>query len=241
MSPRDERLVWDLPEPTGRAAGPALSRESIVRAALTIADADGAEAVTMRRVATALGSSTPMSLYRYVGGKHGIVDLMLDAVYGEIELPAVPSGDWRADLTLLAHRERDTLRRHPWFVALSHHRPMFGPNALWHNEWALRAVDGLGLDVTTMMSIVGMVLGHAQSYAQHEAEEARMRSRIGVTTDAELRATATAHVDRITADPRYPTLARWIDEAHDVDPDRQFTLGLDCLLDGIAGRLVDRR
>lgn len=241
VSKHDGPLVWDLPEPTGRGAGPTLSRDRIVRAALAIADEHGAEAVTMRRVATAVGSSTPMSLYRYVGGKYGIVDLMLDAVYGEIDLPAEPSGDWRADLTLLAHRERDTLRRHPWFVALSHHRPMFGPNALWHNEWALRAVDRTGLDVTTMMSIVGMVVGHAQSYAQHEAEEASMRSRIGVTTDAELRATATVYVDRITADPRYPTLARWIGEAHEVDPDEQFTLGLDCLLDGIAGRLVDRR
>ncbi|BCJ38838.1 TetR family transcriptional regulator [Actinocatenispora thailandica] len=240
MSESNEPLVWDLPEPAGRAAGPMLSRDRIVRAALAIADEHGVEAVTMRRVATALGSSTPMSLYRYVGGKGGIVDLMLDAVYGELELPAQPSGDWRADLTLLARRERDTLRRHPWFVALSHHRPMFGPNALWHNEWALRAVDGLGLDVSTMMSIVGMVVGHAQSYAQHEAEEARMRGRIGVTTDAELRATASAHVDRIAADPRYPTLARWIREAHQVAPDEQFTLGLNCLLDGIAGRLVDR-
>ena len=234
-------LVWDLPEPTGRAAGPALSRESIVRAALTIADERGAEAVTMRRVATALGSSTPMSLYRYVGGKYGIVDLMLDAVYGEIELPAEPSGDWRADLTLLARRERDTMRRHPWFVALSHQRPMFGPNALRHNEWALRAVADLGLDVTTMMSIVGMVVGHATSAAQHEAEEARMRRRVGVTTDAELRALGSRYVDRIAADPRYPTLAAWITQAHEVDPDEQFLLGLDCLLDGITARVLRPR
>lgn len=235
-----EQLVWDLPEPSGRGSGPALSRDRIVRAALAIADEHGAEAVTMRRVATALGSSTPMSLYRYVGGKHGIVDLMLDAVYGEIELPAEPSGDWRADLTLLAQRNRRALRRHPWFVPLSHHRPMFGPNALRHNEWALRAVDHLGLDVTTMMSIVGLVVGHAQSYAQHEAEEARMRARIGVRTDAELRALGAAYVDRIAADPRYPTLSRWITAAREVDPDEEFTLGLDCLLDGIAGRLVRR-
>jgi AcrR family transcriptional regulator len=95
-------LVWDLPEPAGRAGAPALSRERIVRAALEIADADGTAAVTMRRVAAALGSSTPMSLYRYVGGKDGILDLMLDAVYAEIDLPARPGGDWRADLTLLA-------------------------------------------------------------------------------------------------------------------------------------------
>ncbi|HEY3505302.1 MAG TPA: TetR/AcrR family transcriptional regulator [Actinocatenispora sp.] len=233
-----DRLVWDLPEPAGRAAAPTLSRERIVRAALEIADADGTAAVTMRRVATALGSSTPMSLYRYVGGKDGILDLMLDAVYAEIDLPPTPGGDWRADLTLLARNGRSALRRHPWFAALSHHRPTFGPNALRHNEWALRALDDHGLDPATMMSIVGMVFGYAVSYAQAEAEETRMRESIGVATDAELRDTARAYVDRIASDPRYPMLSRWITEAAPVDPDEQFALGLDCLLDGITARIL---
>jgi AcrR family transcriptional regulator len=231
-------LVWDLPEPTGRGSGPALSRERIVRAALAIADTDGPAAVTMRRLATGLGSSTPMSLYRYVGNKHGIEDLMLDTVYGEIVLPAEHSGDWRADLSALAHAGRLVLRRHPWFAALSHHRPMFGPNALRHNEWALRAVDGYGLAPAAMMSVVSMVFGYAVSFAHSEAEESRMRRRIGVRSEAELADLARDWVDRIAADPRYPTLARWITDGTEVDPDDQFALGLDCLLDGIAARVM---
>jgi hypothetical protein len=91
-----------------------------------------------------------------------------------------------------------------------------------------------------MMSIVGMVFGYAVSYAQAEAEESRMRERVGVRSDAELRDSAREYVDRIVADPRYPMLSRWITEAAPVDPDEAFALGLDCLLDGIAGRIVER-
>ena len=67
--------IWLLPEPPERRWG--LGRAEIVRAAVALADAGGADALTMRAVATALGSSTPMSLYRYVHSKDGLVDLML--------------------------------------------------------------------------------------------------------------------------------------------------------------------
>lgn len=228
-------LVWDVPEPSGR--GPRLSREAITRAAIGIADAEGEQAVTMRRLATELGSSTPMSLYRYVGSKDGVRDLMLDQVFAEIELPDTPPGDWRQNLELLAHASRVALRRHAWFTVLSHHRPMFGPHALANREWSLATVDGHGLTPTQAMSVSSMVFGYAMSYAQSEAEELRMRTRIGVVTDEELRAKAGPAADRIVASPAYPRLGRWIAEGGSIDPDEQFQLGLDCLLDGIAGRV----
>jgi AcrR family transcriptional regulator len=233
-------LVWDLPA-APRDHRLRLSQASIVEAAIRIADADGEQAVTMRRVATELGSSTPMSLYRYVGGKDGIVDLMIDEVFREIDLPDEPDPDWRSAMWTLAERSRAALRRHPWFPALSHQRPLFGPYALRHNEWSLAALDGLALPIGTAMSIAGMVFGHAVAYAQSEAEEARMRARIGVRTDAELRATAAPYIERIVGDARYPHLARWIAEAAESDPDEQFALGLNCLLDGIDQRVVSAR
>jgi hypothetical protein len=112
---------------------------------------------------------------------------------------------------------------------------------LRHNEWALRAVDGYGLAPAAMMSVVSMVFGYAVSYAHSEAEETRMRRRVGVRSDAELADLARDWVDRIAADPRYPTLARWITDGAEVDPDEQFALGLDCLLDGIAARVMPSR
>ncbi|MGY2063864.1 TetR/AcrR family transcriptional regulator, partial [Nocardia gipuzkoensis] len=121
-------LVWNLPEPPGRPTT-SLSRAEILRAALTIADAEGARALTMRRVATTVGASTPMSLYRYVGSKDGLIDLMIDAVYGEIPLPEEVVG-WRDGLEGLALATWAVVRRHLWFGELVHTRPPFGPNAL---------------------------------------------------------------------------------------------------------------
>ena len=80
--------------PPRRAA--ALSREEIVRTAIRVADAEGAEAINMRRIARELGSGT-MSLYWHVASKDELLDLMIDAIAGEAQAPE-PSGDWRADL-----------------------------------------------------------------------------------------------------------------------------------------------
>src|SRR5262245_34885457 len=106
-------LIWERLLQQPRGGQPSLNREQIVRAAMTIADAEGVQAVTMRRIATELGSAA-MSLYRHVFSKEDLLDLMLDAVFGEIALPAQPSGDWRANLRLFAYESRAVLKHHPW-------------------------------------------------------------------------------------------------------------------------------
>lgn len=80
--------IWFLPEAPERKWG--LGRAEIVRVAIEIADGGGAEALTMRAVATKLGAATPMSLYRYVHSKEGLVDLMLDEVGAEVPTPDEP-------------------------------------------------------------------------------------------------------------------------------------------------------
>jgi len=118
-------VVWfDEPQPpSGR-----LSRDRIVEAAIELADADVRGEVTMRAVAARLGSSTPMSLYRYVGSKDGLTDLMLDRVTAEIAVPA--EGTWQERLRGLALSARAAVRRHPWFARLTFSRPPFGPHSL---------------------------------------------------------------------------------------------------------------
>jgi AcrR family transcriptional regulator len=238
-TPRDEPpgpLVWTLPEPPGRPAT-SLSRPTILAAALAVADAEGAGALTMRRVAAGLGSSTPMSLYRYVGSKDGLVDLMIDAVYGEIEVPAEPSGDWRADLEALAHRSWAAISRHLWFGQLVHTRPPFGPNALRYFDFRFAALEPLGLDADGMGRIAAAVDGHLIGSALALAEENRMRQRTGLLSDEQLRGAAQPFIQKIDAEGRYPAFTRWARE-HTRNPpagDIEYTLG--CLLDGIAARL----
>src|SRR2546429_919999 len=99
--PPDSDVVWTRPVRPLRGPQPAHSRADLVAAAVRVADAEGIAAVSMRRVAAEIGAGT-MSLYRYVSRKDDLLDLMVDAALGEMDLPDAPSGDWRADLRLLA-------------------------------------------------------------------------------------------------------------------------------------------
>lgn len=100
----------------GRPERPALSQERVVEAALALADAEGIEGLSMRRLATELGVEA-MSLYHYFGGKDEILSAMLDAVYREIEVPPI-EGDWRDSMRRMAVSFHDTLLRHRWACGL---------------------------------------------------------------------------------------------------------------------------
>jgi AcrR family transcriptional regulator len=91
-----------------------------------VADAEGPDAISMRRIARELGAGV-MSLYWYVGSKEELLDLMLESIEAEVEAPEA-SGDWRADLTTFAHRIRAGMRQHPWALEFIGSRPPTGPN-----------------------------------------------------------------------------------------------------------------
>ena len=83
--------IWDVPEYGGRGPRPRHSRAAIAAAAVSLADAEGIDAVTMRRVAAGLGMGT-MSLYNYVPSKEHLVQLMIDQVSGEYRYAGSPPG-----------------------------------------------------------------------------------------------------------------------------------------------------
>jgi AcrR family transcriptional regulator len=189
----------------------------------------------MRRVAATLGSSTPMSLYRYVGNKDGLVDLMLDAAVGEVAVPAEPTGDWRADLRLLARESWAMMQRHPWYAQLVNTRPPLGPQALARTEFGLAALAPTGVDPTTAMTYLSMVNGLTIGLALQAAEEVEMRRRTGLHTDDDLRAAARPFIEEIVASGKYPTVNRWL--ADGGRSGEGFDLVLETMLDGIAARL----
>ena len=102
-----------------------LTRERVLATALRLADRDGIEGASLRRVADELGV-TPMALYRHVAGKEDLLDGMADLLYAELESPA-PAGDWWDDLVALARVTRRSLLRHPSAVSLFS-RPIAGPH-----------------------------------------------------------------------------------------------------------------
>jgi len=96
---------------------PSLSRQSILDAALTIIDADGADGFTMRKLARALGVY-PTAIYWYIPSRHAVLAAVVDYALHDI-LPAAPSEDWRDWLRQLLHRYREGVRRHPNVAALA--------------------------------------------------------------------------------------------------------------------------
>ena len=147
----------------------ALSRDEIVRTAIKVADAEGPDAISMRRIARELNAGT-MSLYWHVASKEELLDLMIDAAQGE-QLAPEPSGDWRADLRALTRGARAVLHRHPWMVDFIGGRPPVGPKALQNIERALASLDGLGLDKATVFTIVQTVSTYALGTVLREAQE----------------------------------------------------------------------
>src|SRR4051794_25651240 len=179
-----------------------LSRERIVAAAIELANAEPHGEITMRALAGRLGVRSPMALYRYVGSKDGLADLMADQVYGQF---SVRRGEgWRPALRSLGTSGWAAVRRHPWFARLAFARPPLGPNALALYDAALAELDPLGLPAATRMGFVNTVLGHVLGSGLALLEEQRMRARIGTPTDEDLAASAAPYLERIAAAGGHP-------------------------------------
>jgi AcrR family transcriptional regulator len=223
---------------------PRLTRDEIVDAAIAIADAEGAEALSMRRIAQVLRSGT-MSLYWHVSSKEHLLDLMRDMLMAEIEVPK-PSGDWRADLREIAVSSRTMLRRHHWLMDFIGGRPPLGPNTVLSLERSLATLTALRLtpaatfDIFTAVNtyVVGVVLREAQEIRTQQAE-----AESGIDVD-QARSDRNAWRDRLASTGLFPNFVELLDA--NVDPDAletmedRFEFGLECLLDGIAARISSR-
>lgn len=241
MSRADRDLpIWARPEPGGRR--PQLSRAQIATAALRIADAEGFEAVTMRRLAGELGAGT-MSLYRYVSTKDDLVALMDDALMGEALVPegALPSS-WRDALMVLARRTRAALLRHPWAV-IALQEAQFGPNAMRHFEQSLAAVATTGVDSAAKFELLALVDDYVFGHVVR-AGEARKRLAMA-EADPEMVRRMIAFGMRELESRSYPHMAALVKDGANASPAlgeealaAQFERGLLALLDGAAARFA---
>jgi AcrR family transcriptional regulator len=196
--------VWDLPEHGSRGPRPRHDRAAITEVAVRIADAEGLEAVTMRRVADELGIAV-MSLYNYVPAKDHLAQLMTDQLAGEYAYPVTPAPDPRAAIADLARQARDIARRHPWLAGLMQ-RPMPpGPNGLRYLDHFLGLLAGSGLDTGAKLEIIAMISGFATMYGAMQA--ALPAERAGTVSTAEQNAAQVRAFARAAASGRYPNLA----------------------------------
>ncbi|MFF9220863.1 TetR/AcrR family transcriptional regulator C-terminal domain-containing protein [Streptomyces viridosporus] len=220
------RLWLGDPRPR-RGRRPAYSREAITAAAVALADAEGLEAVTMRRVAAQVGAGV-MSLYSYAPDKETLLELMVDHVSGELSPPGPPTGDWRADLKAVAHLQRAHMLRHPWLpAALATHRTP-GPHALAFLEHALAVLRPTGLDGGTKLEIFAQLTAFVAGHVAHEIARAPA-SRSSGRAEAEAR-----YLAAVAADGRHPELAEALaSPGRPLTPEATFTRFLDRLVDGL--------
>ncbi|TMR01900.1 TetR family transcriptional regulator [Actinomadura soli] len=214
--------VW-LRKDRPRREAPPLTRERIVAEAVALLDEEGAGRLTMRRLAERLdtGSTT---LYWHVETKDDVLELALDAVFGDVPIPGA-GPDWRADVVALMSGWRRAMLGHPWSASILGGRPLLGPNVLARTDFLYTALATTG--------VTGRELA-AAAYAVANYVIGSALMQIGGQGDEEPATRKTAeHLARNR--DRYPALAAHGHLRGD-DWDAAFAQGLDYILDGLARR-----
>nr|WP_240918056.1 TetR/AcrR family transcriptional regulator [Phycicoccus sp. HDW14] len=204
-------------------ASEGLSRELVVEAAVRLADREGVEGLSMRRLATALGAGA-MSLYHYVASRDQLLDAMVDVVFAEIELP--PEGtDWQAAMRRRSESARDVLARHPWSIGLLDSRTAPGPAHLRHREAVTACLRRAGFSVVMATHAQWMLDGYVYGFALQSS------SLPFDTPDEFADVTGEVLLPRLP-EAEYPYLNESAIAllAADYDPSQEFTFGLDLVL-----------
>ena len=124
---------------------PPWTRQRVLRAAIDLADQDGIESLSMRKLSHHLGGGT-MSLYNHVSNKDDLVDGMIDMVFSEIELPAGEHG-WKRTMRQRALSIRTVMTRHPWAIGLMESRRTPGPATLRHHDAVIGCLRDAGFSI----------------------------------------------------------------------------------------------
>ena len=219
--------------PTAVANKAPLNLERTSQVALVIADDEGLDAVTMRRLARELGVEAA-SLYHHVNGKSQILDALVDLVAAEIEAP-VPSANWRTAITQRAHNTRAGLRRHPWAVSLMASRTSPGPATLGLLETGIRCFREGGFSVRQAAHAISVVDSYVHGFVLQEVN-------LPFRDESELAAMTGAIMETFPAS-EFPYLFE-LTVQHVLQPGydygKEFDTGLEVVLDGVAALLIER-
>ncbi|MEU4572328.1 TetR/AcrR family transcriptional regulator [Nonomuraea sp. ATR24] len=231
--------VWTRPR-RARREQPSLSREQIVAEALRLLDSEGISALSMRRLGGQLGS-VATAIYWHVANKDELIELVVDEVFGEIEVPVAddPAG-WREAAATLARGWRDMILRHPWTVHVLDEvvSSFHGPNSLRLSDEMLGLFEKAGFDLFEAdragKTLISYVLGIAMSEAAALSRMARDNR-----SEHEWIKALWPSADEAARD--HPRIRALYTAYRDTDPAKNredsFTYGLDRVLDGIEARL----
>lgn len=224
----------------------AVDAADVVTAAVRIIDADGLDALTIRRLAADLGVA-PMTVYSYVGSKDELLDRAVDRVAAEVTIPP-QTWPWLRRAKTLAHRLRDVLLLHPEGARLIGERPMRSPHAFRIFDAGLGIFRDAGFSDRAAVEAYFAFGNYVMGVAAQETTTLRQAQRVGASdADAQSTGAYAAGLPPATF-PNVAALAAYIYPAPDAEPSApassalaRFDFGLDSLLDGLAARLTEGR
>ncbi len=187
-------MIWMRPEHATVGRPAERSRAELTSIAIAVADRDGIEAVSMRRVAAELGTG-PASLYRYVASRDDLIDLMADAVASEYQL-ASRTADWLADLLEVGRQAREIMLRHTWLPAVVIGRGTLGPRGADLLEHVLTVLMDHPADAVTKAEALAILMAVTAAYVQHE-----------ISADQAAQESQAAYLQHVAADGAHPRIA----------------------------------
>jgi len=203
----------------GRQTRVPLTRERVLRAAIDVADREGIEAITMRRLGRELGVEG-MALYRYVANKDDVLDGVVDLLVSDIDLPSSTGDDWRAAIRRRAMVARKIIRRHRWAPRLITSRQAMGPSMLRYLEAVTADFRDGGFSHELGHHAMHVLGARLWGFSQEPFNE------------GELSPEVTRAFVRQISEGDYPAIAAALSDAHH-DDDLEFAFGLDLILDGL--------
>jgi AcrR family transcriptional regulator len=224
-----------LPDRSSRKRREPISREAIVAAAIQLLDREGLAALSMRRLGEELGAGAA-SLYWHVGSKDGLLDLVLDELIGEVEIPDADPARWQEQLKETAKSQRRVSLRHPYLVRVSIGRIPMGPNALRCSERTLAILRAGGLPPRLAVQGYLLLIDTVNGFTMDET---------GVEDGGtpqlppdELQKVANMARDYIASLPaeQFPNMTELASEFAFSDPDERFEMLMDIFVEGLARR-----
>jgi AcrR family transcriptional regulator len=224
-----------LPDRPARRRREPISRDAIVQAAIGLLDREGLDALSMRRLGDELGAGAA-SLYWHVGSKDGLLDLVLDEIIGENEVPDADPARWQEQLKEVAREQRRISLRHPYVVRVSIGRIPMGPNALRLSERVLAILRAGGLPprlaVQGYLLLIATVNGFTVDETGVEDGGAPDRDPAVLQQAADM---ARDYIASLPAD-RFPNMTGLAGEFALAGPDERFELLIEIFVDGLARR-----
>ncbi|AKU14653.1 TetR/AcrR family transcriptional regulator [Luteipulveratus mongoliensis] len=234
-----EGSIWTRSAPSS-SPRETLSREQIVRAAVKLLDEEGLAGLSMRKLAGRLESGTT-SLYWHVSTKDDLLDLVIDEIYGEVDVPEPDLAGWRGGVTLLAHSLRSMVLRHPWVPSAIFGRANVGPNAMTSGAGGLRLFEAAGFEGLEIDKALSSVFAYVFGITTAEvAWRGAVRSSGRSTEEWADR----MYEDVMSVTNEYPAMRDAVARRASIDIEQlqsdSFVFGLESMLDGLEHRLAHR-